>query len=124
MSELEEFLAAYAASYETYDPAKVAVHIYTPCIFFIRDECILLDEKSKTLDFLRSGLQAYKESDCIRFKARLLSAKRIGPHFALIDVEWSPENASGIRTMHFSTSYNLVKDNLDWKVSMITRHDA
>jgi hypothetical protein len=123
MSELGDFLAAYTRSYETYDPAKVAEFIHCPCVFFIRDDCVLLDTKPKINEFIQAGLKAYRASDCVRFKARLLDERRIGPRFALIDVEWSPENAAGKRTMLFWTTYNLVRHEGDWKASMITRHD-
>ncbi len=123
MSELGDFLAAYARSYETYDSAIVADFIHCPCVFFLRDDCVLLDTRSKINEFMQTALEAYRASDCVRFKARLLDERRIGPRYALIDVEWSPENADGKRTMHFSTTYNLVRDEGSWKVSMITRHD-
>jgi hypothetical protein len=123
MSELGDFLTAYAQSYETYDPTKVANFIHCPCVFFLRDDCVLLDTRSKIDGFMRAGLQAYRARDCVQFKARLVGERRIGPRFALIDVEWSPESADGRQTMHFSTTYNLVREDGNWKVSMITRHD-
>ena len=123
MVEFERFLTAYAGSYETYDPASVAAFIHCPCIFGLVGDTVLLDSTDQILDFMRTGLQTYKENDCVRFKARLLSATRIGPHFALIDVEWSPENATGLRTMHFSTTYNLVNVAGEWRIVTILRHD-
>ena len=123
INEFGDFLTAYANSYETYDPASVAAFIHCPCIFGLGGETVLLDTNDQILDFLRTGLKTYKENDCVRFEARLLSAKRIGPHFALIDVEWSPENAAGVQTMHFSTTYNLVNVAGEWRVATIMRHD-
>ena len=124
MSELSGFLAAYARAYETYEPAQVAQFIHCPCVFFLKDECVLLDSPEKIAEFMRSGLKNYRANGCMRFKAQLLGEKLIGPRFAVIDVEWSPESASGERTMHFSTTYNLVRNAGSWKVALITRHDT
>jgi len=123
MAELAEFLSAYARSYESYDPEEIAQFIHRPCVFFLRDECVLLDTKTKAIEFMEAGLEVYRANDCVRFKAQLTDERRIGPKFAIIDVEWSPENLAQKRTMHFSTTYNLIHDDGNWKVAMITRHD-
>jgi hypothetical protein len=124
VSELSDFLTAYAKSYESYDPAKVAEFIHCPCIFFLKGEFVLLDSPEKILDFMRAGLEAYRGNDCEHFRAELIGERKVGPRFAIIDVEWAPENASGQRTMHFSTTYNLVREAGAWKVALITRHDS
>ena len=123
MSDLEEFIEAYARSYETYDPARVAEFIHCPCMFFLRDACVLLETDAKVSEFMRAGLENYRANDCIHFNAQLLQQRRIGPRFALIDVEWTTRNADGETTMNFTTTYNLVSVGARWKVSMITRHD-
>ena len=123
MSELQEFLENYAKSYESYDPIRVAGFIFCPCMFLLRDKCVLLDTNEKIKAFMADGLKNYRSNGCVHFTSRLLDERRIGPSFAIIDVEWSPENAEGQRTMHFSTTYNLVHNEGRWQVSTITRHD-
>ena len=123
MTQLEDFILDYARSYETYDPDKVGAFINTPCTFCLGDNLVLLDTEDRIKEFMQAGLAAYKANGCVYFKARLHGERRIGSSFAMIYVEWSPENADGERTMHFSTSYNLVKHAGSWKVVLITRHD-
>ena len=68
MSELGEFLTAYARSYETYDPMEVAKFIHCPCTFFLRDDCVLLDTKLKINEFMQTGLKAYRATTGEPFK--------------------------------------------------------
>ena len=123
MSDLADFLSIYAKAYESYDPAKVAKFFYCPCIFFLRSESTLLDTWEGIHTFLEAGLRIYRNNGCFIFKAFLHEERLVGPRYALIDVEWAPENADGLRVMNFETTYNLVKEPSGWKVAVITRHD-
>jgi hypothetical protein len=51
MNEFEDFLTAYAKSYETYDPAAVAAFIHRPCIFGLGGNTVLLDTDDQILSF-------------------------------------------------------------------------
>ena len=123
-NELQDFLANYAKAYQSYDRDRVAELFSIPCIFYLKNETTLLENQDRLESFLDSGLRAYREHGCVHFNASLLSGRRIGPRFALIDVEWSPTDADGKRAMHFQTTYNLVKETSGWKVAVITRHDS
>ena len=121
ISELGEFLTAFAAAYEANDPAKITEFIYCPCIFFYQNDCVLLDTEEKISEFVKTILESYRASDCTPVKARLLNERQIGDRFALIDAEWSLENGVGQQISHYWSIYNLVLDEGRWKVAMMTR---
>ena len=123
MTSIERFLDAYASAYETFDPAIVAEFFHCPCIFFLHDDCVLLDTDTKIIKFLQAGLETYRANNCKTFSAKLLQHRKFGPRFGLIDVEWEMQNGDGETTMNFTTTYNVVLEKGSWKVCMITRHD-
>ena len=123
ISELGEFLTAFAAAYEANDPVKITEFIYCPCMFFFQNECVLLDTKEKISEFVKTILESYRANDCTRVKARPLNERQIGDSFALIDAEWSLENGIGQQISQYWSTYNLVLDEGRWKVAMIMRRN-
>ena len=123
ISELGDFLTAFAAAYEANDPVKITEFIYCPCIFFFQNECVLLDTEEKISEFVKTILESYRASDCIHVKAHPLNERQIGDRFALIEAEWSLENDIGQQISHYWSTYNLVLDERRWKVAMIMRRN-
>ena len=123
VSELGEFLTAFAAAYEANDPDKISEHVHCPCMFFFQDECVLLDTEAKISEFAKTIIDSYRASDCTRLKARPVNERQIDDRFALIDAEWSLENSIGQQISHYCSTYNLVLDDGRWKVAMIMRRN-
>ena len=123
MSEFKEFLDSFARAHESFDNAQVGEFLHCPCLFFIRDECILLGTRSEVFEFIRTGIEAYRANNCVHFSARLTSERKIGPRFAIIDVDWTGSNANSETVVSFSTTFNLVRDQSRWKIAVMMRHD-
>ncbi len=82
---------------------------------------VLLNSGATIASFVENALQTYRENGCVDFGAELLSGRRFGPRFAIVDVGWSIANAADRIVM--ALIYNIVEAEDRWKVGVNTRHD-
>jgi len=122
-AEIRSFFESYRDAFNLLDAEGVTGHYAFPCMIahasgqgLFTGSAALLDNNTVLCRQYREG--GYEEAD---FEEHSFIGQ--GGNFAIADLRWTIRRHAGNEPWRFRTSYNLRRDDGEWKILMVTAYE-
>jgi hypothetical protein len=120
--ELERFFDDYLNSW-TKGPDAIAQCYSEPCMTARNGALRVNPSRSDTASLFAEVDRQYRSRGYTQGERLSLDWKSLGANCALATIRWSYQSPSGETLWETTFSYNLIKQNGDWKIYVQTMHD-
>lgn len=120
----QEFFAAYAICYDTFDAVRLAEYYFAPTVMVKNGTVIALPTADEILDHLKGLLASYKEHGYKKGNPAGVQVKQMGIWSAMVTVHWIIDHVNGSVLRDFYSTYSLFRQDGEWKILVTTNHDG
>ncbi len=118
-----EHFANFAKCYDDFDHERLAQFYFAPTLMVKNGSVVSLATSNDVLDHLKTLLASYREHGYKKGNVADLEVQVLGDWGAFVTVHWIIDHADGSVMRDFKSSYNLFKQNGNWRILSTTNHD-
>ena len=118
-----EYFANYAKCYDTFDTVSLATYYFAPTLMVKNGSVLALSTADEIFEHLKGLLASYKEHGYKKGNLAGVEVKPTGAWSAAVTVHWIIDHSNGSVLRDFYTTYNLFRQDGEWKILVTTNHD-
>ena len=119
-----EYFADYAKGYDEFNPEQLAQFYFAPTMMVKNGSVVTLATSAELFEHMRGLLASYQEHGYKKGNLAGIEVNQLGVWSVAVTVHWIIDHVNGSILRDFYSTYNLFRQEGEWRILITTNHDG